>query len=70
MCMKNYNTEKVIFDKLTSFFNIAISWPLLIMIGSAYFHYFVRSTPPMAFSVSFKFFVDLFQIYLNYFRCA
>ena len=25
MCMNNYNTEKVIFDKFTSFFNIAIS---------------------------------------------
>ena len=37
------------------------------MVGSAYFHYFVKSTPPWAFSVSFKFFVDLFQIY---FRCA
>ena len=35
-----------------------------IMVGSAYF---VKSTPPRAFSVSFKFFVDLFQIY---FRCA
>ena len=35
-----------------------------IVVGSAYF---VKSTPPRAFSVSFKFFVDLFQIY---FRCA
>ena len=33
------------------------------MVGSAYF---VKSTPLWAFSVSFKFFVDLFQIY---FRC-
>ena len=24
MCMKNYNTEKLIFDKFTAFFNIAI----------------------------------------------
>ena len=35
-----------------------------IMVGIAYF---VKLTPPRAFSVSFKFFVDLFQIY---FRCA
>ena len=34
------------------------------MVGSAYF---VKSTPLRAFSVSFKFFVHLFQIY---FRCA
>ena len=32
------------------------------MVGSAYF---VKSTPPRAFSVSFKFFVDLFQIYFG-----
>ena len=32
------------------------------MVGSAYF---VKSTPPRAFSVSFKFFVDLFQIYFK-----
>ena len=31
------------------------------MVGSAYF---VKSTPPRAFNVSFRFFVDLFQIYL------
>ena len=24
MCMKNYNAEKVIFDKVTAFFNFAI----------------------------------------------
>ena len=32
------------------------------MVGSAYF---VKSTSPRAFSVSFKFFVDLFQIYFR-----
>ena len=30
MCMKNYNAEKIIFDKFTAFFNIAIFLPLLI----------------------------------------
>ena len=62
MCMNNYNTEKVIFTNLHHFFNIAIAY--ILMVGSAYF---VKSTPPRAFSVSFKFFVDSFQIY---FRCA
>ena len=33
------------------------------MVGSAYF---VKSTPPRAFNVSFRFFVDLFQIYFRY----
>ena len=66
MSMKNYNDEKIIFDKFTAFFNIVIFEQCLytIMFGSAYF---VKSTPLRAFSVSFKFFVDLFQIY---FRCA
>ena len=67
MCMKNYNAEKIIFDKFTAFFNIAIFVDhclYTIMVGSAYF---VKSTPPRAFNVSFRFFVDLFQIY---FRCA
>ena len=30
MCMKNYNDEKIIFDKFSPFFNIAIFLPLLI----------------------------------------
>ena len=30
MCMKNYNDEKIIFDKFTAFFNIAIFGSLLI----------------------------------------
>ena len=66
MSMKNYIDEKIIFDKFTAIFNIIIFDHCLytIMVGSAYL---VKSTPLRAFSVSFKFFVDLFQIY---FRCA
>ena len=39
MCMKNYNAEKIIFDKFTAFFNIAIFDHCLytVMVGSAYF---------------------------------
>ena len=68
MSMKNYNDEKIIFDKFTAFFNITVvifeHCLYTIMVGSAYF---VKSTPLRAFSVPVKFFVDLFQIYL---RCA
>ena len=66
MSIKIYNDEKIIFDKFTLFFIIVIFEHCLytIMVGS---EYFVKSTPLRAFSVSFKFFVDLFQIY---FRCA
>ena len=69
MSMKNYNDEKIIFDKFTAFFNIVIFEHCLytIMVGYIISAYFVKSTPLRAFSVSFKFFVDLFQIY---FRCA
>ena len=37
ICMKNYNTEKLISDKFTAFFNIAIFDHCLytIMVGSA-----------------------------------
>ena len=61
MCMKNYKAEKVIFDKFTSFFNIAISvYMYTIMVGSAYF---VKSTSPRAFSISFQYFADMFHTY-------
>ena len=35
MCMKNYNAEKIIFDKFTAFFNIVIFDFYTIMVGSA-----------------------------------
>ena len=62
MCMKNYNDEKIISDKFTEFFNIVIFDNCLytIMVGSAYF---VKSTPPRAFGISFQYFADLFHTY-------
>ena len=62
MCMKNYNAEKIIFDKFTAFFNIAIFLTIAYttMVGSAYF---VKSTPPRAFSISFPYFADMFHTY-------
>ena len=57
MCMKNYNDEKIIFDKFTAIFNIAIFGP--IMVGSACF----VKTPPRAFSISFQYFADMCQRY-------
>ena len=53
MCMKNYNNEKIIFDKFTAFSNIVIFDHCLYtkMVGSAYF---VKSTPPRSFSISFS----------------
>ena len=62
MCMKNYNDEKIIFDKLTAFFNIVIFDHCLyaIMVGSAYF---VKSTSPRAFSIPFQYFADMFHTY-------
>ena len=50
MCMKNYNAEKIIFDKFTAVFNIAIFLTIAytIMVGSAYF---VKSTSPTAFNI-------------------
>ena len=59
MCMKNYNAEKIIFDKFTAIFNIAIFLPSLV-VGSAYF---VKSNPPRAFSISFQYFADMFHTY-------
>ena len=36
MCMKNYNAEKIIFDKFTAFFNIVIfDHYLYTIVGSA-----------------------------------
>ena len=62
MCMKNYNDEKIIFDKFTAIFNIAIFFTIAytIMDGSACF---VKSTPPKAFSISFQYFADMFHTY-------
>ena len=62
MCMKNYNAEKRIFDIFTAIFNIAIFDHCLytIMVGSAYF---VKSTTPRAFSISFQYFADMFHTY-------
>ena len=62
MCMKNYNAEKIIFDKFTAIFNIAIFFTIAytIMVGSAYF---VKSTSPRAFSISFQYFADIFHSY-------
>ena len=44
MCMKNYDAEKISFDKFTAFFNIAIFLTIAytIMVGSAY----LKSTSP------------------------
>ena len=54
MCMNNCHAEKIIFDKFTAFCLYSI------MVGSAYF---VKSTPPRAFSVSFQYFADMLQTY-------
>ena len=62
MCMKNYNDEKIIFDKFIIFFNIVIFDHCLytIMVGTAYF---VKLTPPRAFNISFQYFADMFHTY-------
>ena len=62
MCMKNFNDEKKSFDKFTAFFNIVIFDHCLytIMVGSAFF---VKSTPPRAFTISFQYFADMFRPY-------
>ena len=31
MCMKNYNAEKIIFDKITAFFNFAIFFTIALI---------------------------------------
>ena len=77
MCMKNYNAEKIIFDKFTAFFNFAIFRLLLTYILCEIIFrllltyilcvclhtYFVKSTPPRAFSISFQYFADMLQTY-------
>ena len=66
MCMKNYNDEKKnIFDKFTAFFNIVIFDHCLntIMVGSAYF---VKSTPPTVFNLSFQYPLILKRCMKNY----
>ena len=62
MCMNNCDAEKIIFDKFTAFLTYQIFYNCLysIMVGSAYF---VKSTPPRAFSVSFQYFADMLQTY-------
>ena len=63
MCMNNCHAEKIIFDKFTAFLtNSKFFYNCLysIMVGSAYF---VKSTPPRAFSVSFQYFADMLQTY-------
>ena len=59
MCMKNYNAEKIIFDKFTAFFNFAIFRLLLTYIlceiNSSYgFQYF--------FSVLCRHVTDIFKM--------
>ena len=60
--MKNYNDEKMIFDKFTAVFILVIFDHFLYtkMVGSAYF---VKSTPPRALSISFQYFADMFHTY-------
>ena len=36
MCMKNYNDEKIIFDKFTAFFHIAVFLTIAILRGGGY----------------------------------
>ena len=52
MCMKNFNAEKIIFDKFTVFLTLPIfdHYVYRIMDDSAHF---VKSTPPSVFSVSY-----------------
>ena len=57
--------KKNIFDKFTAFFNIVIFDHCLytIMVGSAYF---VKSTPPMVFNISFQYLLILKRCMKNY----
>ena len=61
--MKNYNDEKIIFDKFTAFFNIAIFGSLLIYNNGWWFIVCEISTSPRAFSFSFQYFADMFHTY-------
>ena len=60
MCMKNYDAENIIFVKFTAIFSHFLTIAYTIMVGSAYF---VKSTPPRAFSISFQYFADMFHTY-------
>ena len=56
MCMKNFNAEKIIFDKFTAFLTLPIidHYVYRIMVDSAYF---LKSTPPRVFSVYYYFYI-------------
>ena len=60
MCMKTLFTETNIFDKFTAFLTLPIfdRCTYGLMGNSAYF---VKSTPPRAFSVAFEYFADILQ---------
>ena len=58
MCMKNYNAEKIIFDKVTAFFNFAIFFTIAHIQQC-----FVKSTPPRAFSISFHYLANMVETY-------
>ena len=64
MCMSKFNDEKIIFVKFTPFLTFLDHCTYYVMDDSAYF---VKSTPPRVFSVSFYYFACTLQIYL---RCA
>ena len=59
--IKNYHAEEFIFDKFASFLTQPIFDRCLysVIVGSAYF---VKSTPPMVFSMSFQYFADMVDI--------
>ena len=52
MCIKNFNAKKIFFDKFTAFLTLPSidHYVYRIMVDSAYF---VKSTPPTVFSVSY-----------------
>ena len=52
MCIKNFNAKNNFFDKFTEFSTLPIidHYVYRIMVDSAYF---VKSTPPTVFSVSY-----------------
>ena len=56
--------KKIIFEKFTAFLTYQIFYNYLysIMVGSAYF---VNSTSPRAFSISFQYFADMFHTHIE-----
>ena len=64
MCIKNFIGKKIIFDKFTVFINLDI-FQLSLIYNTAGSAYFMKSSPPSAFIVSFEFFAHLFQIYFR-----